>query len=90
MNEMLQKLEDSVLNLIGEVEQLRGKVDTLTTENAQLKDTLSSSQGQSSSEQAKLQSILSLLDDVDGSSATTTEAESTPVSHSEMSEEVTA
>jgi|GEM_PF-2539483 regulator of replication initiation timing len=65
MSQMLQKLEDSVISLIDEVEHLRAEMITLTEDNQRLKAEVDEVRGQTSSEQVKLESILSLLDDVD-------------------------
>ena len=67
MNDLLQALEDKVVALVDELEGLRAKLNEAQKENQELKANNQSMQSRVTTDQDKLEGILSLLDTVVGS-----------------------
>ncbi len=65
MNDMLQRLEDKVISLVDELESLRAKLRTATRENQELQQLNQELRLQESTQQEKLQGLVSLLDSIE-------------------------
>lgn len=72
--QMLQKLEEKMMMLLGEVEDLRKAIDRLTQENTSLKQENSGMKFDRENHARKLEDLLSMLDTVNTAAVPSTAA----------------